>query len=161
MKYANKYFSYAKDRTHDLSHAKLKWGPSRGFGEQVNMGFYFRGTREQRSLNIRGTEEHMQFRETGNIENLGFGYGEQGNNAIYCRGTGTPWEGPKSHSINFAVYSLGLMVPTCNAEHLFTVMRTPFHITSYEDIFFSLRSIYTILLSTPKRGPGITFWDKI
>ena len=39
MKYANNYFSYATDRTYDLSHAKLtlKWGLSRGFEEQGNI----------------------------------------------------------------------------------------------------------------------------
>ena len=50
------------------------------------MGF-ISGVQGNKCLNIRGTEEHMQFWGTGNIENQGFDFGEQGNKAIYFRGT--------------------------------------------------------------------------
>ena len=46
----------------------------------------------------------MQLWETGNIENHGFDFGEQGKKAIYFRGTREQvplWEGPKLRSIKF------------------------------------------------------------
>ena len=64
------------------------------FWEQGNMGFYFRGTGEQR-----------QYWVTGNIENKFSIFGEQGNKPIYFRGTREqipPWEGlPSVHGHPF------------------------------------------------------------
>ena len=67
---------------------------SQGLGEQGDMCIYFRGTREQRcknegniGLKMRGTGDLWQFWGTGNIENQHFCFWEQGNKAIYFRGT--------------------------------------------------------------------------
>ena len=41
---------------------------------------------------MEGTGESKQFWETGNIGNQDFDFEEQGNTAIYFKGTGNPWE---------------------------------------------------------------------
>ena len=58
--------------------------PSQWFCGTGEQGQIFQGNT---CLKIRGTGEHSQFWGTGNIENQDFVIGEQGNNAIFLRGT--------------------------------------------------------------------------
>ena len=71
--------------------------PSEGFWGTGQRGHLFQGKKARnKCLEFRGTEEQWQFWGTGNIGNQYNGFGEQGNEAIYFRGTREqvlPWEG--------------------------------------------------------------------
>ena len=90
MKYASNNFPYAKDRTHARK-ANTKVRPFQGFWGNRGTWDSISGVQGNRGPNIQGTEEHFgEHRQQSDLF--------QGN-----KGIGTPCEGPKSRSINFAL----------------------------------------------------------